>query len=242
MALDEESAVPKPKGGFSMSLPKGKTLGKIKPKTASGQPRAVDEDAGEDGDVKKAFVTGIGGGQVDTVEAEVQRAPRVIPLVANRWENPTRDAEPSSHGTTDGTPAPRTERRGETNRGPSQGSSSTAKTLDELAAEAIARESRAAIAAGTDSGTDRGGLGLASDRVIGMSQGPAGATPRDGDTGAGARRNAPLLAQNMIPGMADIQGEDAKFRHDLGHRAEDLSARSQAYVGELPTRVRGAAA
>ncbi|CAM9534970.1 unnamed protein product, partial [Hapterophycus canaliculatus] len=56
----------------------------------------------------------------------------------------------------------------------------------------------------------------------------------------GSRKKTGLLEQNMIPGIMDVDGEDAKFKHDLGHRAEDLSARSKAYV-DVPVAEFGAA-
>lgn len=222
MAFKESMENNKSKSGFSMTL-KVKASTKSKPKSGNGLPAQADQDDNEA--LTKDFVRGIGEGRVVTVRPEVKHGPRVIPLASNPWERSDQAREPSRSSTElprEGTGA--AAGGDKTAKASGQSTSSEEKTLDELAAEAIARESRAVIDARARGEGDRTRLGLDSGRVIGMSTTP-------GSVGSG-NGGAPLLAQKMIPGMAEIENEVAKFKHDLKHRADDLNARSQAYLGE----------
>ncbi|CAB1099405.1 unnamed protein product [Ectocarpus sp. CCAP 1310/34] len=238
----------KPKKGFSMSLGKPK-LSSSSATSAKGPDRATsggskwsasaigiahdDEDAGGRGG-KRDYVTGIGGGKVVTKEVVVDRGPRVIALASNPWAN----------GSNAGSVPPPAATAAE--RLPTEEEPAGEKSLDQLAAEAIAKES----VRGDGSSADAFGLGVNSDRVIGMiGKNPAagegdssngGATATTTPAAAGSKRKTGLLEQNMIPGLMEVDGEDAKFKHDLGHRAEDLSARSKAYV-DVPVAEFGAA-
>lgn len=254
----------KPKKGFSMSLNKPRPSSSSSAAAAKGGDRAAatagstkssaigvahddgddDGEGGDGGGGQRDYVTGIGGGKVVTKEVVVERGPRIIALASNPWA----PSDPSV-GSSDGPrtvppPPPATAAAKEKAGGADE--PTPEKSLDQLAAEAIARESRRGDGRGDGGAADGYGLGLDSDRIIGMVGGKggdaaeppgpaAGATP----TPAGKKRTG-LLEQNMIPGLMDVDGEDAKFRHDLGHRAEDLSARSKAYV-DVPVAEFGAA-
>lgn len=253
----------KPKKGFSMSLTKPKSSSSSSAAAAKGGDRAsaaaaagtnkpsaigVAHDDGDDGDDggggKRDYVTGIGGGRVVTKEVVVERGPRVIALASNPWatSGPTVGNSTGPEAVPPpAAPAP----------APAKAADEPApeKLLDQLAAEAILRESRRGDGPGDGGAADGYGLGLDSDRVIGMvgkggaaaappATAVAGATPTPGDQKK--KKRTGLLEQNMIPGLMDVDGEDAKFRHDLGHRAEDLSARSMAYV-DVPVAEFGAA-
>ncbi len=205
------------------------------------------EDDGEEGGGKRDYVTGIGGGKVVTKEVVVERGPLVISLASNPWEKGS--AKSGANGSSAGAAGAAS---------PPAAAASTAeanepapeKSLDQLAAEAIVQESRRGDGRGDGGAADGYGLGLDSDRVIGMvgkggsgDQEPAAVSAGNGDRGSGGgggKKVTGLLEQNMIPGIKEVDGEDAKFRHDLGHRAEDLSARSQAYVN-VPVSEFGAA-
>ncbi|CAM9910351.1 unnamed protein product [Ectocarpus sp. 6 AP-2014] len=243
----------KPKKGFSMSLGKPKqssssatsakgpdraTSGGSKSSTSAIGVAHDDEDAEGRGG-KRDYVTGIGGGKVVTKEVVVDRGPRVIALASNPWANGS-NAAAAATGSVPPPAATAAERP------PTAEEPAGEKSLDQLAAEAIAKES----VRGDGSSADAFGLGLDSDRVIGMiGKNPAagegdssngGATATTTPDAAGSKRNTGLLEQNMIPGLMEVDGEDAKFRHDLGHRAEDFSARSKAYV-DVPVAEFGAA-
>lgn len=231
----------KPKVNFSMSLAKGKASSKTRPKSTNGeknQIRAVDETDEAVDSPKKDFVRGIGGGRVMTIEPEVNHGPRVIPLARNPWEGSRLEANLTTPREQNPPRAPHRPRGKDNCAAPVESRRPKEKSLDELAAEAIARESREGVEAVKRGDRDSIVPGLNSDRVISIStrSGVAEEGLEGGNaslTGRGG--NAPLLAQNMIPGLAELDGEDEKFRHDLGYRAEDLSVRSQAYVGELRT-------
>eukprot|EP00903_Cladosiphon_okamuranus_P008182 g7881.t1 len=249
----------KPKKGFSMSLSKPKSSSSSSSAAAKGGDRAVaavasvkpsaigvahdDGDEDEDGaGGKRDYVTGIGGGRVVTKEVVVERGPRVIALVSNPWANSS--GGPSSAGAAGAGPknVPRPTAAMKTSNEPAPAPEE--KSLDQLAVEAIARESRRVDGPGNGGTADGYGLGLDSDRVIGMvgKGGIAEAAPAAGATMTPVNRmkRTGLLEQNMIPGLMDVDGEDAKFKHDLGHRAEDLSVRSKAYV-DVPVAEFGAA-
>lgn len=199
-----------------------------------------DEDDGNG----RELVSAIGDGKVVTAAPEKHRGPLVIGIARNRWE----DGNNTTAAVCDGMPYPEKRQLSADAVGGRRSASLPAgaavptaaattatsavaaqgKSLDQLAAEAIARESRPDRATpDKDVGDDRYGLGLNSDRVIGMAA-------EEDVTGGGGGGGGPtlLLAQNMIPGLAEVEGEDAKFKHDLGYRAEDLSVRSQAYQSE----------
>ncbi|CAM9783278.1 unnamed protein product, partial [Ectocarpus sp. 12 AP-2014] len=244
----------KPKKGFSMSLGKPKqssssaTSAKGPDRATTGGSKSCasaigeahdDEDAGGRGG-KRDYVTGIGGGKVVTKEVVVDRGPRVIALASNPWANGS-NAAVAATGSVPPPAATAAERP------PTAEVPAGEKSLDQLAAEAIAKES----VRGDGSSADAFGLGLDSDRVIGMiGKNPAAGEGNNNSNGgapatttpaaAGSKRKTGLLEQNMIPGLMEVDGEDAKFRHDLGHRAEDLSARSKAYV-DVPVAEFGAA-
>ncbi|CAM9264806.1 unnamed protein product, partial [Choristocarpus tenellus] len=91
-----------------------------------------------------------------------------------------------------------------------------------LAAEAIANESRDFDGLADLSRGLGGDLGMGSTRVIGMLPGAGD------DSGTSVKRKT-LLAQSMIPGITELKGEDAKFKHDLKHRANDIDVKSDAY-------------
>lgn len=208
---------------------------------------AHEEDDGEEGRGKRVYVTGIGEGKVVTKEVVVERGPLVISLASNPWEKGT--AKSGANGSSAGpagaaSPAAAAESAAEASEPAPE------KSLDELAAEAIVQESRRGDGRGDGGAADGYGLGLVSDRVIGMvgkdgsgGQEPASTSAGNGDRsggGGGGKKRTGLLEQNMIPGLKEVDGEDAKFKHDLGHRAEDVSARSQAYVN-VPIAEFGAA-
>lgn len=250
----------KPKKGFSMSLSKPKSSSSSSAAAAKGGDRATaaaaginkpsaigvahDDDAENAAGGKRDYVTSIGGGKVVTKEVVVERGPRVIALASNPWANsgPNVGGGSVSRGA-----GPETvPRPAATATASSKAADEPApeKSLDQLAAEAIVRESRRGDGPGDGGAADGYGLGLDSDRVIGMV-GKGGATAAPPTAGAGAapatgKKRTGLLEQNMIPGLMDVDGEDAKFKHDLGHRAEDLSARSKAYV-DVPVAEFGAA-
>lgn len=247
----------KPKSGFSMSL------SKTKPSNAKGyrsdlsntRHSAIGDVPEEEDDAsaapRKDYVTGVGGGKVVTREIAVERGPRVIALAANPWERAATEAaaaaekmKASAAELADGVAAtpPSPSKQGE-------------KSLDQMAAEAIAREYRGLGPNGSTGGAgERAGLGLDSDRVISMASKPGGTSAAadegggggggiDGGQGRGdGEQNTMngILAQNRIPGLAEIDGENEKFKHDLGHRAEDMSVRSKAYV-DVPVNEFGAA-
>lgn len=199
-----------------------------------------DDDDAAAGGGKRDYVTGIGGGKVVTKEVVVERGPRVITLASNPWAK--------SNSTTTATTAAVPPPAASTAARPADEPPAAEKSLDQLAAEAIAQESRRGDGR-SDGGAANGyGLGLDSDRVIGMlggkgAESPASAPPPPttaGTNGGGGKKRTGLLEQNMIPGIMDVDGEDAKFKHDLGHRAEDLNARSKAYV-DVPVAEFGAA-
>lgn len=252
----------KPKKGFSMSLSKSKLSSSHTAvvRTDRDRPGAKPSSLGQrDGDEaeaapKRDYVTGIGGGKVVTKEVVVERGPRVIALAPNPWAATTSNGE---HATSAPSPAGAAASNANAEAAPARQPSAAAspgavpptdkdKSLDELAAEALARESRD-IGRGRNGGAgDRDGLGLDSDRVITMAAQPS-SNPSSNSNGTGeaetsnpsGKRNG-LLELNMIPGLADVEGEDAKFKHDLGYRAEDVSARSMAYV-DVPVHEFGAA-
>lgn len=190
------------------------------------------DDDDNDVDSSREMVTGIGGGKVVTAAPEKSRGPLVIGLTRNKWEDDNKKAVVAAARGTAGSSSPSSG----TTAVPAEATEE--KSLDQLAAEAIALEARPeGSKQGTKDNNDRYGLGLNSDRVIGIA--PVGG--KDGRGGGGGQGNdgigaggaaAPLLAQNRIPGIAEMDGEDAKFKHDLGYRAEDLSVRSQAYQGD----------
>lgn len=210
-----------------------------------------DDDHEDDDTMRKELVTSVGGGRVVTAAAEKNRGPLVIGVAPNRWEKPAAvSARKGASGVSSGTrasAATATEtgvkqgKDGTSPEGngapptqlPSRSSTATGdeRSLDQLAAEAIVQECGGASAGYDGNNGDPYGLGLNSNRVIAMDgsgkTAAAGAAAAGGG-GGGART---LLAQSMIPGLAEVDGEDAKFKHDLGYRAEDLSVRSQAYVG-----------
>lgn len=251
----------KPKKVFSMSLSKTKapssfTKGKPEGERAPNKSSAIGNHEVEAAP-KRDYVTGVGGGKVVTKEITVERGPRVIALASNPWEREraaaANAAEATGKSTSSNAPATSSASNGSAVAAAAPAAAATAeapegqeKSLDQRAAEAIARESRC-VESGRDrgsSGGDRDGLGLHSDRVIGMAAQPGagGAEPRGGaeaGRGGGGKRTG-LLEQNMIPGLADVEGEDAKFKHDLGHRAEDMNVRSKAYV-DVPVSEFGAA-
>ncbi|CAM9810114.1 unnamed protein product [Sphacelaria rigidula] len=246
----------KPKMGFSMSLSGGGGGGKRKgtfkkkgsddtKKSPAEMAMGQNDDDDNDGDSSREMVTAIGGGKVVTAAPEKYRGPLVIGLTRNHWEDDNKKAAAAA--------AAAAAARGTAgSSSPSSGTTAVPagaakeKSLDQLAAEAIALESRPeASEQGTKDNNDRYGLGLNSDRVIGMvpvvgkdGRGGGGGQGNDG-TGAGGAA-ASLLAQSMIPGIAEMDGDDAKFKHDLGYRAEDLSVRSQAYQ-DVPIHEFGAA-
>lgn len=246
----------KPKKGFSMSLSKTKlpSSGAVvradrerpRPQSSSIGQRDGEEDEAVP---KRDYVTGIGGGKVVTKEVVVERAPRVIALATNPWAEKTTNGDsrgeipnsaPSAAGGASDAFAPPRQSLAATAR---PVSAQNDKSLDELAAEAIARESRD-VGRGRNAG-DRDGLGLDSDRVISMAAQPGNSSSGGGASGEASTTTTSgnrtgLLALNMIPGLADVEGEDAKFKHDLGYRAEDVSARSMAYV-DVPVHEFGAA-
>lgn len=88
----------KPKKGFSMSLGKMKLSSSAKnrpegaDRSTTSKPSAIrpgrhEEEEEEDRvSSKRDYVTGIGGGKVDTKEKIVERGPRVIPLAENPWQ------------------------------------------------------------------------------------------------------------------------------------------------------------
>lgn len=229
------------------------SLGKAKPPTKQSRAKGSTNTADDDNALTKDYVTGVGGGRVVTVEPTIERGPRVIALAPNPWERQAvagtapasaRAAPRATQRTAGSSVSPSAPT---TNEGNLATLSSKGKSLDQLAAEAIARESRAVGASGGSlglgSGVDPHGLGLDSSRVIGMADaGAMGNGLASGVEGVGGQngKKAPLLAQSMIPGLAEVDGDDAKFRHDLGHRAEDLSARSKAYT-DVPVNEFGAA-
>ena len=53
--------------------------------------------------------------------------------------------------------------------------------------------------------------------------------PLDGGGGAAPRADAPLLVAAMMPGLADIEDEGDKFRHDVSRRADDITCEDAAY-------------
>lgn len=271
------SSKPKPKKGFSMSLSKPKsssssssaaaaaakgkgdrgasnngssTSSSTKPSSAIGAAHGDDDDDDDDdreaggGGGKRDYVTGIGGGKVVTKEVVVERGPRVIALASNPWANGSSSNSTAAAGG-GGPPAASAAAASPSAAAAEADGPAPEKSLDQLAAEAIARESRRGDGDGATN--DGYGLGLDSDRVIGMV-GKTGDNSRSGatvegataSTGGGSKKRTGILEQNMIPGILDVDGEDAKFKHDLGHRAEDLTARSKAYV-DVPVAEFGAA-
>lgn len=242
----------KPKKSFSMSLTKPKSSsyssaaaakggGDRSAAASSNKSSAIGgaHDDGENGEEagggKRDYVTGIGGGKVVTKEVVVERGPRVIALASNPW---------ASNGPNVSIADPETVPPPAADDAAAKAADEPApeKSLDQLAAEAIALESRRGDGHGDGGAADGYGLGLDSDRVIGMAGKGGDPAPPPG-TAAGAtpgKKRTGLLEQNMIPGLMDVDGEDAKFKHDLGHRAEDLSARSKAYV-DVPVAEFGAA-
>lgn len=254
----------KPKKGFSMSLSKTKlpssstAVVRTDRERPRAKPSSIGQRDGEEAEAapKRDYVTGIGGGKVVTKEVVVERGPRVIALAPNPWAATTTNSEQAnsaqspddgaaaaaSTASADGAP-PR-----QPSAAPPPPRADKDKSLDELAAEALARESRDIGRGRNGGGGDRDGLGLDSDRVITMAAQPSNVATNSSSNGsigvAGAattsgKRNG-LLELNMIPGLADVEGEDAKFKHDLGYRAEDVSARSMAYV-DVPVHEFGAA-
>lgn len=251
----------KPKKGFSMSLSKAKLPSSSAAAVRNDRehPRAKPSSIGQrdgeqaDGAPKRDYVTGIGGGKVVTKEIVVERGPRVIALAPNPWAATTTNGEQANSAPSPAAAsvASNASVDDSTPRQPSAAAPGLAnkdKSLDELAAEALARESRD-IGRGRKGGgaVDRDGLGLDSDRVITMAALPnvtnsssnSGSSGEAGTATTSGKRNG-LLELNMIPGLADVEGEDAKFKHDLGYRAEDVSARSMAYV-DVPVHEFGAA-
>ena len=254
----------KPKKGFSMSLSKTKlpsssaAVVRNDRERPRAKPSSIGQRDGEEADAapKRDYVTGIGGGKVVTKETVVERGPRVIALAPNPWAATTTNGEHASSA-----PSPAAADSAASNasadsnppRQPSAaGPANKDKSLDELAVEALARESRDIGRRRNGGGTgDRDSLGLDSDRVITMAAQPnvanssSGSSNNNGSSGEAGAANHPgkrngLLELNMIPGLADVEGEDAKFKHDLGYRAEDVSARSMAYV-DVPVHEFGAA-
>lgn len=245
-------ASPKPKKGFSMSLSKPKSSSSSSSAAAKGGDRAAaasinkpsaigvaHDDGDEDGGGgKRDYVTGIGAGKVVTKEVFMERAPRMIALASNPWANSSGGPSSAAGGACPDTVPRAVAAAAKATDEPAPAPKE--KSLDQLAAEAIARESRRGDGPGDGGAADGYGLGLGSDRVIGMvGKGGAEAAPAPPGPTPGNKRTG-LLEQNMIPGLMDVDGEDAKFKHDLGHRAEDLSARSKAYV-DVPVAEFGAA-
>lgn len=253
----------KPKKGFSMSLGKPKIASSSSGAASKGGDRVSNggnskqasaigvshDDDDNDGGGKRDYVTGIGGGKVVTKEVVVERGPRVISLVSNPWAKGSNSSS-SSNGTTPAAAVPPHDPSTAPPADEQPPAAVAEKSLDQLAAEAIAQESLRGDARGDGGAANGYGLGLDSDRVIGMLGGGTGAeTTQAGsappqaastDGGSSSKKRTGLLEQNMIPGIMDVDGEDAKFKHDLGHRAEDLSARSKAYV-DVPVAEFGAA-
>lgn len=265
----------KPKSGFSMSLGKSKPpnakgyrsdLGNTKRSAIGGDAHGEEDDDASAAPPGKDYVTSIGGGKVVTREITVERGPRVIALATNPWERAAAEAAAAAAATAaDKTRASPTELPNgvaATPTPPPPGDKQAEKSLDQLAADAIAREYRGEYYHGsgpsgsTGDAAERAGLGLDSDRVISMATKPGGTSTaggegsgsgRGGGAGGGARDDGEqggvvngILAQNRIPGLAEIDGENEKFKHDLGHRAEDVSVRSKAYV-DVPVNEFGAA-
>lgn len=254
------------KKGFSMSLGKSKSSSLSAKARPDGGDRlnpkssvlgGVHQEEGGEEEPKKDYVTGIGGGKVVTKEKIIERGPRVIALASNPWEREAAakatGARTSAVSSPTTTPSPAALSNNKNGRlGPRRPSPTTAdnkqkeKSLDQLAAEEIARESRAESGGRHRDGDahERHGLGLDSDRVIGMAvataAGAGDGSTADPTTTAGRGKKTGLLENNMIPGLAEVEGEDAKFRHDLGHRAEDVSVRSKTYV-DVPVSEFGAA-
>lgn len=221
---EEQATMADSKKGFSMSFkPKMPTLSRLRDERNSAT-SALSAAIGEDNHSESAgpnrdYVIGFGEGKVVTKEARVERGPRVIPLPEKPWKKVAKISEEippkQESGTSKSDPnttSPIVERSPKTAK--------EEKSLDELAAEAIARESleeangKIPLGGASSSGV---GQDSGSPRVIGMAGRPSG----------GGRVG--LLKQNMIPGLAEIKGEDAKFMHDLNHRAEDISVKSTAY-------------
>lgn len=215
--------------------------------------RVVGNEEADDDETrqKKDYVTGIGGGKVVTKEVVVERGPRVIALASNPWERKAAVKSAEGHAKT-AIGTPENDNQSKAGKSNSSGSSTAAKSastvpptlvdeeksLDQLAVEAITRESQSS---NTANGTTSYELGLNSDRVIGMATAPVNNSAVDGSKGgAGPTKRTGLLEQAMIPGLAEVEGEDAKFKHDLGHRAEDFGARSKSYV-DVPVSEFGAA-
>lgn len=245
---------PKPKSGFSMSLSKTKpsNVKGYRSDLSNTRRSAIGDVPGEEDDASAApvkdYVTGVGGGKVVTRELVVERGPRVIALATNPWERAAAEAaaaaekmKASAAALADGVAAP-----------PSP-SKQEEKSIDQMAAEAIAREYSGSGPSGSTGGAgERAGLGLDSDRVISMSSKSGGTSIAAGEGGGGGSGGGQgggdgeqnilngILAQNRIPGLAEIDGENEKFKHDLGHRAEDMSFRSKAYV-DVPVNEFGAA-
>ena len=245
-----------PKKGFSMSLqPKLSASSRTRRAdrsnaapalpSAIGQVHAAAEDIAPDRD----YVIGMGEGKVFTKEIRVERGPRVIPLAEKPWKQRASKEVTATTGVVREGDKPQTV----VSPGSADGHSVSSphhtpataqeeKSLDQQAAEAIARESRLAVRGDQlANGTSSNGLGrdLDSARVIGMATQASRGGGSSSELSAGARKLG-LLEQNMIPGLAQIEGEDAKFRHDLGHRADDLSVQSKAY-DETPISEFGAA-
>ncbi|CAN0174732.1 unnamed protein product, partial [Discosporangium mesarthrocarpum] len=200
---------------FKMSLP-SKTKSKyIAGKPGSGRGKTTERSIaiGEQGSIEgkdKDYVTGIGEGEVVSANQAPVKGPLVIPLAVNSWAikavaAPARTGDSPGKSTTaalePGEGPPATEKR----------------SLDELAAEALVRESRELDGrSAREQGTD---FGTGSDRVIALT----GAESKDG------QRKGTLLARSMMPGLAELEGDDAKFKYDLTHRADDVDVKSDAY-------------
>lgn len=233
---EEQVTMENSKKGFSMSFkPKLPTSSRLRDERNSAAP-SLSSTIGQHHHSESAapnrdYVVGFGEGKVVTKEVRVERGPRVIPLPEKPWKkvvaiskgNPQKQESGTSKSDSNTTSPTADSAAAAAVRDVVERSPPTAKeekSLDELAAEAIARESLEEANGKMPFGGARlSGVGQDSDspRVIGMTGRPSG----------GGRVG--LLQQNMIPGLAEIEGEDAKFKHDLNHRAEDISVKSRAY-------------
>lgn len=230
------------KKGFSMSfkpkLPPSSKVRDARNSVTSALSSAIGQDHhSESAAPNRDYVIGFGEGKVVTKEARVEHGPRVIPLPEKAWKKVaviSEEIAPKQESGTSKTDPNTTSTAAAVRPDVVERTSTTTeeeKSLDELAAEAIARESRKAVNGkiflgdASSSGVDQDS---GSARVIGMAGRPSGS----GRVG--------LLKQNMIPGLAEVEGEDAKFKHDLDHRAEDVSVKSRAY-DETPIDEFGAA-
>ncbi|CAM9484074.1 unnamed protein product [Chrysoparadoxa australica] len=184
----------------------GFSLGKSKPK----KPKLVAQVLGEqqqEAEPGKDFIKAVGEGGVESEQAKEKKGPLVIPLSVNPWQR--KEAKKAAETPKEPETVVKKEATGE-------GDGEAQPSLDELAAQAIMQE----VSQGKDLGLGKKlGMGMDSTRVIEMSGTKAEKDPKAGG----------ILVGGMVPGIQEVQGEDAKFHHDVSMRADDIDVHSAAY-------------